>query len=87
MLQAAQATQNAYHFVAGCKVCRDCDDAVLDSELRVRGFRNLRVVDSSTIPDIPEYVGPASSVYMLATFMAEKVIRANGKAPPATFDP
>ena len=77
---------NAQHFVAGCKVCAGCTDAVLDGELKVKGFNNLRVVDSSTIPDIPAFVGTASSVYMLATFMAEKIIVANGHTPPATFE-
>jgi choline dehydrogenase-like flavoprotein len=60
-----------YHFVGANAV-----GSVLDGDMRVRGFSNLRVVDSSAIPDIPRNAGPASSVYMLAEFMAERIIAA-----------
>lgn len=69
---AAGALQG-YHFVGGCAV-----GSVLDGNLAVRGITGLRVVDSSAIPTIPDNSGPASSVYMLAEFAAERIIALNG---------
>lgn len=46
--------ESAYHPSCTCKMGADSDDmAVLDNELRVRGIANLRVVDSSVFPTIP----------------------------------
>lgn len=70
-VQARLSTQNAYHFVGGCQV-----GEVIDEYARVLGFQNLRVVDSSSIPNIPSFAGPASSVYMLAEWVAELIINA-----------
>lgn len=58
------------HLVGGCQV-----GAVVDGGFRVKGFRNLYVVDSSAIPSIPLSAGTMASVYMLAEFAAEKLIR------------
>ena len=42
-----------FHPVGTCKMGRDDDPmAVLDSQLRVRGISNLRVVDASAMPTI-----------------------------------
>ena len=64
------SASNAFHFVGGCGVGR-----VVDGELRVKGFDNLRVVDASVIPDMPDDAGPMASVYMLAELLSEKVIQ------------
>lgn len=58
------------HFVGGAPV-----GAVLDGRLRVRGFHNLYVVDSSAIPSIPPSAGTMASVYMLAEHMAGRLAR------------
>lgn len=58
------------HVVGGCSV-----GTVLDGQLRVRGFHNLYVVDSSAIPTIPPSAGTMASVYMLAEFAAARLAR------------
>ncbi|MGF1721990.1 choline dehydrogenase [Vibrio kyushuensis] len=46
--------ESAYHPSCGCKMGADNDPmAVLDEQCRVRGINNLRVVDSSIFPTIP----------------------------------
>lgn len=76
MLQVRGTAGNGNHFVGACAV-----GTVVDGDLKVFGFENLRVVDASAIPDIPLNSGPAASVYMLAEHIAERII-ADG--PPAT---
>lgn len=60
---------NGNHFVGANEV-----GLVLEGDLKVIGFENLRVVDASAIPDIPLNSGPAGSVYMLAEHAAELII-------------
>ncbi len=47
-----QTTQTTWHIVGSCKAGTD-DLAVVDPDLRVRGIRHLRVIDSSIFPTIP----------------------------------
>ena len=44
--------QTTWHVVGSCKMGNDAD-AVVDSELRVRGIDGLRVIDSSVFPTVP----------------------------------
>ena len=45
-----------HHACGTCKIGKDDDpDAVLDGDFRVRGVKNLRVVDASVFPKIPGY--------------------------------
>lgn len=71
-------TMNSFHFVGACSV-----GSVLDGELKVKGFDNLRVVDASAIPAIPRNAGPASSVFMLAEHVAERIASTNVAAQGA----
>jgi len=47
-----ETTQTTWHVVGSCKMGRD-REAVVDTELRVRGVSGLRVIDSSIFPTIP----------------------------------
>jgi choline dehydrogenase len=42
-----------YHPVGTCRMSDRGDEAVVDSQLRVHGLQNLRVVDASVMPVIP----------------------------------
>merc|ERR1711991_699265 len=44
-------TQTIFHPVGTCKMGND-DLAVVDNSLKVRGIRNLRVIDASIMPNI-----------------------------------
>lgn len=47
---------------------------VVDSEFRVYGIRNLRVVDASIFPRIPGYF-IVTAVYMIAEKAADALLR------------
>jgi choline dehydrogenase-like flavoprotein len=50
---ARNYTQTLHHFSGTCKMGPDGDpEAVLDSQLKVRGVKHLRVVDASIIPTL-----------------------------------
>lgn len=63
------ASQNAYHFAAGCAT-----GSVVDGQFRVLGVEGLRVVDASALPKLPAFAGPMASVYALAEHAAELLI-------------
>ena len=44
--------ETAYHPCGTCKMGVD-DMAVVDENLKVKGIKNLRVVDASVMPEIP----------------------------------
>jgi choline dehydrogenase len=72
-----------HHACGTCKMGRKTDDgqvprddpkAVVDSDFRVYGVRNLRVVDASVFPRIPGFF-IVTSVYMISEKASDVIIR------------
>ncbi len=65
-----------HHASCTCKMGADNDPtAVLDSKFRVRGVKNLRVVDASVFPKIPGMF-IVTAVYMISEKAAEDILAA-----------
>ena len=75
---------SAYHPCGTCKIGRDGDPmAVVDSQLRVRGVENLRVIDASVIPSLP-----SANINPATIMMAEKasdMLLGNSPLEPETL--
>ncbi|MBB3386177.1 MULTISPECIES: GMC family oxidoreductase N-terminal domain-containing protein [unclassified Rhizobium] len=70
-----RTVKTGYHPVGTCKLGRDSDpEAVLDTSLRVRGTRGLRVVDASLMPTIVS--GNTNAAVMAAASKAADLILA-----------
>jgi choline dehydrogenase-like flavoprotein len=69
-----------YHPVGTCRMSDTGEDAVVDSQLRVRGVEALRVVDASVMPTITGGTTHAPTV-MIAERAAD-LIRGRAPAPP-----
>ena len=77
--------ESAYHPSCTCKIGADDDPmAVLDAECRVRGVANLRVVDSSIFPSIPN--GNLDAPTMMVAEKAADMIRGRTPLPPSSAD-
>jgi choline dehydrogenase len=64
-----------HHCSCTCKIGADDDPtAVLDSNFRVRGAKNLRVVDASVFPHIPGYF-IVLPIYMISEKAADVILR------------
>ena len=69
------AVESAYHPSCTCRMGED-DMAVVDSETRVHGIENLRVIDSSIFPTIPN--GNLNSPTIMLAERAADIIKAKG---------
>ncbi|MDW3206878.1 MAG: choline dehydrogenase [Alphaproteobacteria bacterium] len=75
-----QNAESAYHPSCTCKIGADDDPmAVLDPECRVRGIGNLRVVDSSVFPTIPN--GNLNAPTIMVGEKASDIIRGRDPLP------
>jgi choline dehydrogenase len=64
-----------HHASCTCKIGADNDPmAVLDSNFRVRGVKNLRVVDASAFPKIPGFF-IVSCVYMISEKASDVILK------------
>jgi choline dehydrogenase len=76
-----------HHACGTCKIGKDGDKwAVLDKDFRVRGVKNLRVVDASVFPRIPGFF-IVTSIYMISEKASKVILKAredadNGKPQP-----
>ena len=69
-----------YHPAGTCRMSDDGEDAVVDSQLRVHGVENLRVVDASIFPVIPG--GNTNAPTIMVAEKASDLIR--GREPLRT---
>jgi len=74
-----QSVESAYHPSCSCKMGTDAM-AVVDPETRVHGLQNLRVVDSSIFPTIPNGNLNAPTI-MLAERAADMILEAEMLVP------
>lgn len=71
-----------HHASCTCKIgTKDDPTAVLDSNFRVYGTKDLRVVDASVFPRIPGFF-IVSSVYMIGEKAADVILADAGFGPP-----
>jgi choline dehydrogenase len=63
-----------HHASCSCPIGPADEGGVLDSAFRVRGAKNLRVVDASVFPRIPGFF-VAAAVYMIAEKAAEVILQ------------
>ncbi len=70
---ATAATMTTFHFCGSCRMGDDADSPV-DTKLRVKGLRNVRVADASVVPETPVSALNAPSMmigYRAANFILE----------------
>ncbi len=67
-----ERSQTAFHPTGTARLSKHIDQGVVDPQLKVHGVKNLRVIDASVIPIIPD-CRIQNSVYMLAEKGADMI--------------
>jgi choline dehydrogenase-like flavoprotein len=61
-----------HHASCSCRIGKEADGGVIDSQFRVHGVKGLRVVDASIFPRIPGFF-IVSSIYIAAEKAADVI--------------
>ena len=64
-----------YHYVGTCKSMGDGDDYPVDTQLRLKGTKNIRAVDASAIPVVT--VSATNAPTMMLAYRAAELIMNN----------
>ncbi len=75
-----QGVESAYHPSCTCRMGQD-EMAVVDPDTRVRGIQNLRVIDSSIFPTIPN--GNLNSPTIMVAERASDIVKGKGMLEPS----
>ncbi|KAI0133878.1 hypothetical protein BJ170DRAFT_607731 [Xylariales sp. AK1849] len=67
-----RSAQSVVHLGCSCRMGNEKDGGVVDDQLRVHGFRNLRIADASVFPKIPS-AHTMAPTYMVAERCAQFV--------------
>ncbi|MFT5186206.1 MAG: choline dehydrogenase, partial [Porticoccaceae bacterium] len=78
-----QSVDSAYHPSCTCKMGTDAM-AVVDPQLRVQGLNNIRVIDSSIFPTIPN--GNLNAPTMMVAERGADLIKGNTTSPASSVD-
>ncbi|KAF9348704.1 hypothetical protein BGX26_012917, partial [Mortierella sp. AD094] len=65
-------SQTAFHPCGTARLSKNIDQGVVDPQLRVHGIKNLRLIDASVMPIIPD-CRIQNSVYMIAEKGADMI--------------
>jgi choline dehydrogenase-like flavoprotein len=77
-----RVSHTSLHFAGTCPISNDNESGVVDQSLRVHGFSNLRIADTSVFPKIPSChtMAPAMVVAERCADMVKAAWKENSRA-------